>query len=126
MGEATAGDSESGISPNMNRYSITALEDVDVSVSDEHTAIILVRGVPRPVVTRGTPHWKHLTKGEVCEVVAVQGIRGDFFEECDPIPLSGPAVPLKVHDALKIEELTSEDASPRKRPLLDSITPSHR
>src|SRR6187200_1808080 len=89
----------------MNRYRITALEDVDVSVSDDHTATVVVRGVARQVTTRSTPHWKHLSKGEACEVAEVHGIRGDFFEESAVTPPTQSTASVVVHEALRIEEL---------------------
>jgi hypothetical protein len=94
----------------MNRYRITALEEVDVSVSDERPATILVRGVPRQISTRGSPRWRHMSKGEACEVLAVHSIRGDLFEESRVTPPGEGAAPVVIHEALKIEVLPPPDA----------------
>jgi hypothetical protein len=104
----------------MNRYRITALEDVDVSVSDDHTATVLVRGVARQVTTRSAPHWKHLGKGEACEVAALHGIRGDFFEESTVNLPAASTAPVVLHEALRIEELPSHDL-PRGTPPLATL-----
>lgn len=94
----------------MNRYRITALEEVDVSVFDEHPATVRVRGVPRQVMTRGVPHWKHLSRGEACEVMAVRRIRGDFFEEDTLLLPADMATPVVIHEALRIEGLPTRHA----------------
>ena len=92
----------------MNRYRITALEEVDVAVSDEHPATIRVRGVPRQVMTRGVPRWKHLNRGEACDVTSIHRVRGDLFEE-DPLMLPAEmATPVVIHEALKIEGLPGQ------------------
>jgi hypothetical protein len=104
----------------MNRYRITALEDVDVSVSECDTATILVSGVVRQVSTQSAPHWKHLGKDETCEVVALHGTRGDFFESS---PLNLPAeltAPVVIHDALKIENLPRLETPPNNASPLPS------
>lgn len=89
----------------MNRYRITALDEVDVAVAAEHPATIRVRGVPRQVMTRSVPRWKHLNRGEACEVAAIHGVRGDLFEENPLLLPEEMATPVVIHEALKIEGL---------------------
>lgn len=101
----------------MNRYRITALEDVDVCVSDEHQTTVLVGGATRRVTTQSTPHWRHLDRGEACEVAALHGIRGDFFEAGAVTLPAAATAPVVLHDALRIEGLPT--------PPLQHPTPSH-
>ena len=89
----------------MNRYRITALEDVDVSVSDECPATATVRGIRRQVMTRRAPHWQHLAQGETCEVLAVHTLRGDLLEETQVMVPHEASAPVVIHEALKIEGL---------------------
>jgi serine protease Do len=100
----------------MNRYRITALEDVEVSVSEEQPATVMVHGVPRRVRRHGAPHWKPLIKGETCEVTGVHGIRGDLFEESRVVLPTAASPSVVVHEALTIEALP---------PLANALKPNH-
>jgi hypothetical protein len=104
------------ICKTMNRYRITALEDVDVCVSDEHLVSVVLRGAPCQVPTRRAAHWEHLSPGESRTVCAVHAVRGDLFEERPvTVPGTGPAS-FMIHDALRIEELAPSKGGPHREP----------
>lgn len=107
----------------MNRYRITALEEVDVAVSDEHPVTIRVRGVPRQVMTRGVPRWKHLHRGEACEVTAIHRIRGDLFEENPPMLPVEMGTPVVIHAALKVEGLPRKASDRATQNILPNSAP---
>ncbi|OAI55528.1 hypothetical protein AYO49_01225 [Verrucomicrobiaceae bacterium SCGC AG-212-N21] len=94
----------------MDRYHITALEDIDVEIVAERPRAVLGQETMGEVevAVLEAPHWVHLAKGEECDVTEVLGIRGDLLGQGRPQTPARPGECVVVHEALQITRLEDD------------------
>jgi hypothetical protein len=91
----------------MDRYHITALEDIDVEIVAERPRTVLGHEAlgEVEVAVLEAPHWVHLAKGEECDVTEVLGLRGDLLGQGRPQTPARVGECLVIHEALQITKL---------------------